>query len=299
MFNIRVPATTANMGPGFDSVGMAFKLYNNISFEEIESGLEIEIKNKSMSDIIPADSDNLIYKSIKQFYDNIGKKIPGIKIIQDDNIPLTRGLGSSAACIVAGLLAGNKLSGQNLSRKEIAQMAAVIEGHPDNSTPAIFGGIVVGAIDDGNLKYVKLDVSNKLQFNVMIPDFHLSTEKARKVIPDKVDLKDAIFNISRASLMIASFLTGNFDNLDTAMQDKLHQPYRMPIIHNMDKIFDMSKKLGAKSVFLSGAGPTIIAVTYNNNSFKSDMSKYLETLDNKWSFNILEPDSDGAVITEI
>jgi len=296
-FNIKIPATTANIGPGFDSIGMALKLYNNIIFEEIDSGLEIQtIKKQNIE--IPTDESNLIYQTMLKFFDEAGKKLNGIKIIQNDNIPLTRGLGSSAACIVGGILAADKIAKTNLSKKEIAEIAAKYEGHPDNSTPAIFGGMVISTMDEkGKLNFVKIDVPKELTFNVMIPDFTLSTEKARQVIPEYISLKDAVFNLSRTALLVSSIMSGKFENIETAVDDKIHQPYRMSIIPDMEKIFKKAKEFGAFATFLSGAGPTLISITHNNNNFKNNMNEFLDTLNNLWSLDILEPDKTGAVIS--
>jgi len=296
-FNIKIPATTANIGPGFDSIGMALKLYNNIIFEEIDCGFEIQTAKKQNIEI-PTDESNLIYQTMLKFFDEADKKLNGIKIIQNDNIPLTRGLGSSAACIVGGILAADKIAKTNLSKKEIAEIAAKYEGHPDNSTPAILGGMVISAMNEkGKLNFVKIDVPKELTFNVMIPDFTLSTEKARQVIPEYINLKDAIFNLSRTALLVSSIMSGKFENIETAVDDKIHQPYRMPIIPDMEKIFEKAKEFGALATFLSGAGPTLISITNNNNNFKNNMSKFLNTLNNLWSLNILEPDKTGAVIS--
>lgn len=302
MIKIRVPATTANMGPGFDSIGMAFKLYNHIWVEEMPegaNGLTIEIK--SNQDGIPKDETNLIYTSMQRFYIEAGitKPMPPIKITQEDYIPMTRGLGSSAACIVGGLFAANELSGAGLSKHELAVMAAKIEGHPDNSTPAILGGIVVGALNGESLDYIKIDssrlVQDKLSFSVMIPDFRLSTEKARGVLPPSYSMKDAVFNASRSALMVASLLTGDFDKLLTAMDDRLHQPYREKIIPGMQEIFAEAKRLGAKGIFLSGAGPTLIAVN-DRPFFNVEMKDFLSTLPNNWTLSELEPDNNGTVL---
>lgn len=298
MLSLKIPATTANMGPGFDSIGMALQLYNNILIEEIESGLEIEIKNEG-SFYIPRDETNLIYKTIDDFFKMIGKKTPGLKIIQEDNIPLTRGLGSSAACIVAGLMAANKLSNANISKREMAELAAKIEEHPDNSTPAIYGGMVIGAMENEKLEFIKIDVPKELTFNVMIPSFTLSTETARKVVPNNITLKDAIYNSSRTALLVASIMNKDFDKLETAMNDRFHQQYRMPIIPNMENIFKKSKEFGAKGVFLSGAGPTLIAITKDNNKFYDVMNEFLKSLDGEWNIYLLKPDSNGASISII
>lgn len=296
MIKIRVPATTANMGPGFDSIGMALSLYNYLTVSESDKPLEIEIMNDVHSKI-PRNKENLIYRSMCKFYDEVGKKIPSIKMVQEDFIPHTRGLGSSAACIVAGLCAANELSSSNLSKDDLAQIAAKIEGHPDNSTPAIMGGLVVGAIEPqtSKLNYVKLNVPNNLSFAVMIPDFPLATEKARKVLPKQIPLADAVFNSSRSALLIASLVSGNFDNLKIAFDDRLHQPYRKSIIPHMEDIFNKAYENSAKGVFLSGAGPTIISA-FNNDSFVENMNSYLSSLNSRWDLVLLEPDTNGVVV---
>jgi homoserine kinase len=212
---------------------------------------------------------------------------------------MTRGLGSSAACVVGGLVAANELSGKRLGKQQLARIAAQIEGHPDNSTPAIVGGIVVGAMDGKNLDYIKIDtaeiVKKGLSFSVMIPDFRLSTEKARGVFPPNYTMKDAVFNASRSALMVASLLTGNLDKLMVSMDDRLHQPYRQSIIPGMAEIFKEAKKLGAKGVFLSGAGPTLIAVN-DRPFFNVEMKDFLAALPNQWRLTELEPDNNGVVV---
>lgn len=298
MIHIKVPATTANMGPGFDCIGMALKLYNNLWVEESDEPLVIESKRADAC--VPLGKNNLIYRSILRFYKELGitKSLPGIKLIQDDDIPTTRGLGSSAACVVAGLLAANEISGVNLPREQLCTLAAEVEGHPDNSTPALIGGIVISAFSSGMLEYIKLDSDkiSELKFAIMIPDFPLLTKKARGVLPKSVHMSDAVFNISRAALMTASLMQGDFSKLKVAMDDKLHQPYRMDMVPGMELIFTNAYKFGAKGVFLSGAGPTIIAV-FQDDSFIDNIKYHLDKMQDKWELKIIEPDFDGAVVT--
>jgi len=296
MVHIKVPATTANMGPGFDCIGMALKLYNNLWAEKTEEQLVIENRGAIG---VPVTKSNMIYRSIARFYSELGLgDVPGVKLIQDDNIPMTRGLGSSAACVVAGLLAANELSGVNLPREQICALAARIEGHPDNSTPALVGGIVIGAFSNNHLEYIKLtsDRFSGLKFAVMIPDFLLPTKKARDALPKKVAIEDAVFNTARGALMTAALLTGDYSKLGAAMDDKLHQPYRARLIPGMKKIFTAARKCGASGVFLSGAGPSIIAV-YTNDTFTDEMRQYIEALPGKWDMQLIEPDDSGAIVT--
>lgn len=294
MIKVKVPATTANMGPGFDSIGMALTMYNIVYAEKIEKGLEIIIQDGNPS--IPTDETNLIYKTICCFYDNINQPVPGIRLIQQDSIPHTRGLGSSAACIVAGLHIANAMSQSFFSKEELVQMAAQIEGHPDNTTPALLGGMTIGAMNENDMKYVKVRVADTLHFAVMIPDFTLSTELARNALPKMVSLQDAVFNASRAALLAASMISGDMDNLEIATQDRLHQPYRAPLIPNMQDILQQAKHYGAKGTFLSGAGPTLLAVIKNVVDFRREMVGYLDTLEQKWQVQMLQADNEGAKV---
>ncbi len=295
MMHIKVPATSANMGPGFDSIGIALELYNHLWFEEIEEGVEIIVKRKQEIEI-PTDKNNLIYKTMVDFFAQTGNVMPGVRLIQEDYIPMVRGLGSSAACIVAGLLAANHLSGRHYCREQLAQIAAKIEGHPDNSNPAFFGSMVVGALDQNEMRYVRLDLPKELVFAIMVPDFPVSTEASRKVLPDRYTKKDAVFNASRAALLVASMYTGKYENLSMAMQDRIHQPYRNQLIPNMDRIFKAAKNYGALATYLSGAGSTLMAVLTEEKAeeFQQKMKAYLKAIPNEWELTLLKPDTKGA-----
>lgn len=297
MKHIIVPATSANMGSGFDSIGIAFQKYNHLWFVDIDEGLEILI-NKKHKLKIPTDKTNLIYKTMEDFYNLVGKTMPGLRLIQEDYIPHTRGLGSSAACIVAGLIAANDLSGCHFSKEELAQIAAKIEGHPDNSNPAILGGMVVGALNKEEMRHVKIHIPENLSFAIMVPDFPVETKKSRGVLPYNVTRKDAIFNSSRAALLVASMMTGDIDNLKMAMNDRLHQPYRLPLVPGMADIFSKADEFGAKASYLSGAGPTLASVLTDDmkDEFAEKMNGYLSTIPHKWTLEILKPDLEGARI---
>ena len=295
MMHIKVPATSANMGPGFDSIGVALELYNHLWFEEIEQGVEIIVK-KEHEIKIPTDKNNLIYKTMVDFFAETGNVMPGVRLIQKDDIPMVRGLGSSAACIVAGLLAANHMSGCHYSREQLAQIAAKIEGHPDNSNPALFGGMVVGALDHNEMRHVKLDLPKDLVFAIMVPDFPVSTEDSRKVLPDMYTKTDAVFNASRAALLVASIYAGDYENLAMAMQDRIHQPYRSQLIPDMDRIFKAAKNYGALATYLSGAGSTLMAVLTDDKAevFQQKMAAYLKAIPNEWQLTLLKPDTKGA-----
>lgn len=295
MMHIKVPATSANMGPGFDSIGIALQLYNHLWFEQIEEGLEIIIKRKHEIEI-PTDKNNLIYKTMVDFFAETGNVMPPVRLIQEDYIPMVRGLGSSAACIVAGLLAANHLSGCHYSREELAQIAAKIEGHPDNSNPALFGGMVVGATDYNEMRHVRLDLPKDLVFAIMVPNFPVSTHDARNVLPSTYDRSDAVFNASRAALLVASIYSGSYENLSMAMQDSIHQPYRSQLIPDMERIFKAAKNYGALGAYLSGAGSTLMAVLTDKQAetFQYKMTAYLKAIPNEWQLTLLKPDEKGA-----
>lgn len=293
MIKVRVPATSANLGAGFDALGLALNLYNTVWFEESD---KIEILSKDGFDV-PNDKTNLIYESVQTVYDECGVTLKGMKIIQDSQIPMTRGLGSSSACIVAGIIAANYFLGNPFTKDDLVNLACKIEGHPDNTTPAILGGITVSAMDNGNVYTVGIPLSNDICFGVFIPDFTLKTELARNVLPKFYSREDAVFNLSRSSLMIASLFTNKFENLFVATQDKLHQPYRLSLIYGAETVFDTAKTLGAYSACVSGAGPSIISFINKNKIY--DFNKYaISMLNDKgvtgWSFIMLEHDNEGA-----
>ena len=235
MIKIRIPATSANIGSGFDSLGLALNLYNYIYMEQIDG---IEIKSKDHT-VIPTGENNLVYKTAKHLFEICGKPFTGLHIEQENNIPMTRGLGSSSACIVGGLFGANELMGNPLSQDELVNFAAVMEGHPDNSTPAILGGLVTAVIDEGKVYCVKQEITEKLRFFAFIPDFEMSTEMARAALPQTIAHKDGVFNLSRAALMSVSLYSGKFQNLRIAAQDRLHQPYRLGLIKDGDKVFQL------------------------------------------------------------
>ena len=260
MVRVKVPATTANLGPGFDCMGIALDLYNYIELEETDGGLKIHVEGVD-NKVIETDEKNLIFKAVRKVFEKNNYKYKGVCIRQHNNIPMARGLGSSAACIVGGMLAANKICGDLLNFNELMKLAVEMEGHPDNIVPAMVGGCVISVHDNIGVRYIKLDIPKELSFIISVPDFNLKTSEARKILPDTVSLEDAVFNISRAALLSAAIAKadGSFYNLFG--EDRLHQPYRSSLIPGMSKVIENAKKAGAKGAFLSGAGPSIIAVT--------------------------------------
>ena len=297
MIKVKVPATSANMGPGFDCMGLALQIYNTIEVEELEEGLEINILDDT-KELLFADSRNLVYQSMKIVFEKMNYTPKGLRINLVNSIPITRGLGSSSACIVGGLFAANALMNNPLSTEELLRIAAQEEGHPDNSTPAILGGLAVAVLDKNDLYYVRKSLPDTLKFGVFIPAFTLSTKKARNVFPTAIPHEDGVFNAGRAALMAASMLMGDYSNLRIAVEDRLHQPYRQELIPGMQEIFEKSTAFGAKGVYLSGAGPTLVAIVdEDTENFESVMGDYIKNKLSQWTFRILKPDNNGVQIS--
>lgn len=308
MFKVRVPATSANMGPCFDTAGIALSLYNEIEvFVPTDAGFASHGMIESVCKIdsrvvcnekIPTDASNLIYSTAMRFCSDTGVKMPEFAMRQSDSIPLTRGLGSSAACIAAGLTIANELTGKRFTSDELLHMAVKIEGHPDNVAPAFLGGMVVGAIDGDRFDYVKVPVSDKLSFTALIPAFTLSTTAARAVLPPSYTRAQAVFNCSRTALLIASMMTGNFDSLSVAVQDEIHQPYRKALVPDMDGIFTEALKCGSYGGYLSGAGPTLLLINPADKSkeINDRINEYLSSSDTFRLVMPLDVDKDGVKV---
>lgn len=296
MVKIKVPATSANIGSGFDSLGVALTLYNYVSAEETDGGLAIDITDKT-SEFLPRDERNLVYRSMKTLFDRVSYTPKGLHLVLENNIMVTRGLGSSSAGIVGGLMAANEISGANLPKEELLKMAAEIEGHPDNVAPAILGGLTVNVWDRNSIKYVKTEVPDDLRFAAFVPDFFLQTKKSRAVLPKSVSLRDAVFNTGRCALLISSIMTGKYENIRTAVGDRLQQRFRKKLIPHIDDIFAKAYEQKALGVYISGAGPTVIAmIEKSNTTFEKKLSGFLTGKMEAWSLHMLDADNVGAVV---
>lgn len=295
MITVTVPATSANMGPGFDSIGIALNLYNRFSMEECD---HIDISSTG-GESIPNDETNLVYQCAKRVYEICGKPMSGLRLIEDCSIPQTRGLGSSSACTVAGLLGANALLGNPLHQENIIDLAAAIEGHPDNSTPAILGGFCTSLLEYGKVWSVRVPIADKVDFVAFIPNFELSTETARGALPATIPHHDAVFNLARAALLTGSLVTGDLHNLQVAVGDCLHQPYRFSLIPGGEEVVRSAKGLGALGAFLSGAGPTIIAmVDKEDKTYYSRACMYFAGRFPDWTPVLLACDEVGATIAQ-
>lgn len=261
MIRVSVPATSANVGAGFDALGLAVSLHNTVLFSESD---RLEISSADGSLILTGPS-NLVYRAAKAVFDQVDRPLAGMRLVQENAIPMARGLGSSSACIVAGILGANALLGGPLTSRQMLTLATSIEGHPDNVAPAMLGGFVTSAFDEGQVYSVKKAISPDLAFAAFIPNFKLLTEKARAALPKSVPHKDAVYNLSRAALATAAFCDGQYELLRVATKDALHQQYRLPLIPGGEQVFELAQDLGAYAVYLSGAGPTIMAVVHRDN----------------------------------
>ncbi|MDQ0877999.1 homoserine kinase [Paenibacillus sp. V4I3] len=271
---VKVPASTANLGPGFDSLGMALNLYAWIDMA-ISDQTTIHLIGDQMNGI-PTDKSNLIYKVAQMVFEQADVSHPELDITMYSDIPLTRGLGSSASAIVGALAGANALIGNKLTQYELFQIASRLEKHPDNVGASLFGGIVVAFWDGEKAESIRIEPDANLEVLVAIPAFQLSTEKARSVMPKQVAMKDAVFNLSHSSLLVAALSTGNLGMIRHAMKDALHQPYRAELIPGMKTLLEQAENHGALGVALSGAGPTMLALVDARSSQKEELESFLK-----------------------
>ncbi|RHM56772.1 homoserine kinase [Mitsuokella sp. AF33-22] len=278
MVRVRVPGTSANCGPGFDTLGLACTIYNDLGLRLTrEPGLSITMTGEGAANI-PCDARNIVWRSVQYLLQKAGcsKDYRGAVIHMENHVPLSRGLGSSATAIVAGLTAANALIGNRYNRYELLEFATDIEGHPDNVAPAIFGGFTVNAVTDGHVDCFHFRPNFRLKLVVAVPDFPLSTRMARKVLPEEVPLKDAIFNVGRASMLVAALTRGNERFLRHAFDDSLHQPYRAKLIPGMYDVFAAARAAGAAGATLSGAGPCLIAYVLERRHVEEAVGKAMQ-----------------------
>ena len=256
---IKIPATSANMGPGFDCLGIALDIWNTVAVQTGARGFEI---SGFGADDLPRDSSNLVLASLERVFAELGEPIPDdLRVVCHNDIPLARGLGSSSAALVGGLMAGNEIAGGRLSQDDLLRIAADIEGHPDNVAPALHGGMRIAALqDDGAVVSAPVPVPPELSAVLYIPAVPMPTEEARGLLGAEVPRADAVFNIARAALLVRAFATGDLRHLRIATQDRLHQPARQTIFFPMNNIIRAALGAGALGAFLSGAGSAVLAL---------------------------------------
>jgi len=297
---VTVPASTTNIGCGFDCLGLALSLYNTIEIELTEEeGVFIEIEGEG-KELIPDDSSNIIFPAIKLVFERMKKKLQGIKIKEVNCIPLEKGLGSSGATRVGGIVAANYLLHANLSPKEILKMVTLLEGHPDNAAASLIGGLVAVTESQGEPVWVKLSIPCNLKVVVVLPEIRIPTSKARKILPEKISFSDAVFNLSRLAVLVSSLSYGIWENLPLATQDRLHQPYRSSLLPGMNKIFEAALDTGAKGVFLSSAGSGIAAFSFEKEARKvgEAMQKVFFEEGIKAEVLVLSVDQEGCRVKE-
>ncbi|MFN6515084.1 MAG: homoserine kinase [Nostoc sp. CreGUA01] len=258
---VTVPATTANLGPGFDCIGAALKLYNQFKFTRVEEGGLIITVTGEEAQRVQTDESNLLYQAFIRFYQHIEQTPPSVKIEIQLGVPLARGLGSSATAIVGGLVAANQLEGSPMSQLQLMELAIAMEGHPDNVVPALLGGCRLAASGGAGWEICDIPWHQDIIPVVAIPNFELSTSEARRVLPTQVTRADAIFNTAHLGLLLRGLETGKAEWLKTALQDKLHQPYRKALIPGYDAVNLAAVTAGAYGMVISGAGPTLLALT--------------------------------------
>jgi homoserine kinase len=265
--SIQVPASTTNLGAGFDVLGLALQLYLRVDLQETSSSKpEFQLLGEGAHDL-PASEDNLLWKVTQRVFEGEKQPVPGVRLKIENQIPLARGLGSSAAAIVAGVSCYEALTGLELSADKFFRYAFEFENHPDNITAARFGGFTVSAVaENGKVSFFRAPIAPKLKILLTVPEFHLETQKARAVIPRTLDLRDAVFNLQRSSLTVAALLRNEFHFLRESLRDRLHQPFRAPLIPGFEEILRLNQEeiSGLMGICLSGAGPSVLAFAEGN-----------------------------------
>ena len=296
VFSIIVPATSANVGPGFDCLGTALTLYNEFKFTPLEESRVFINVTGPEAEKVSTDENNLLYQAFMEFYRHLKQKPPSVKIEIKLGIPLARGLGSSATAILGGLLGANILAGKPLSRKQLMELAFAIEGHPDNLVPALLGGCQLTATNDKRKEVCDIPWHQEVIPVIAIPDFELSTSEARKVLPTQVEHRDAIFNTAHLGLLLRGLETGNHEWLEAALQDKLHQPFRKSLIKGYDSVYSAAVSAGAYGMVISGAGPTLLALTdtLHSEGVEIAMAKAWQQQGIKAVTHSLQVDNQGA-----
>lgn len=258
MVTVRVPATIANLGPAFDALGVAVGLYNTVSVE-LSSEPSVTVSGYG-EDGLPRDATNLVYQAATAVAQRAGRRA-SFRVQCRNDIPPGRGLGSSAAAIVGGAMAANEALGRPVTRDDLLDLVWHMEGHPDNVAASLLGGVVLTVATNGTLRWTQIIPAWKAALVVAIPEFSVATAQARAVLPQRVPLADAVANVSRTAWLVTAMLTGRPELLATAMEDRLHQPYRRELVPGMEDAFAAARQAGAYAAALCGSGPSVLAVT--------------------------------------
>ncbi len=256
---VRVPASTTNLGPGFDALGLALGLHNRLTFRLTDGPTHVEVLGEGIG-TLSTDASNLAYQAVCRLFAEVGKDAPELSISLENAIPVSRGLGSSSTAIVGGLVGANALLAEPLDREALLRLAVEIEGHPDNVAPALMGGFQVTSLTEHDLEHLRIPAPTGLRAVVCIPEHSVSTEAARSILPTSYSREDAVFNVGRVALLVAALLTGETGKLRAAMEDRLHQPYRAALIPGFEAALRGALDAGAAGACLSGSGSTMLAL---------------------------------------
>lgn len=303
--NVKVPASTANLGSGFDCIGVAFQLYTEL---DIYPSDKLEFHWRNDEGAIRAypflEDENLIFQAMKKVCLLLNKDLPDVKVIVQSNIPSTAGLGSSASAFIAGLAAINKWFGEPFSKDELLWIAAEREGHPDNVGASLFGGVFIGAIDweAKKVHYSHFPFPSRWVWLAAIPAYSLATHKARQLLPEKYSKADVVFNLSRYGVLVSSLLTGNDEGVKSGLEDQLHQPYRQYLIPGFDQLVAEKTKMNTLGFVISGAGPTVLGLfASDTNLIEShrSMQEILNRHSDRFDVITLNVDQSGVQVTTV
>ena len=293
---VKVPATTANMGPGFDCLGMALDIWNTVHVELGPFAIEIIGEGHDILNLGPS---NLVYRGVKLAFEQSGRPTPDIRVRCGNSVALGRGLGSSSAAVVGGLVAANQMCGRPLNDSDLLTLATKEEGHPDNVAPALLGGCQIVVRDGERLITSRVAVPNQLQAVLFIPETPMPTDQARSLLPPEVERQDAVYNMGRVGLLVNAFASGDYEHLAVATQDRLHQPARRGLFPPMKVIFDAAIGAGALGVFLSGAGSSILALTQGREmTIGYEMAEAASKAGVGGDVKITKPSIKGAQVVE-
>lgn len=286
---VRVPGTSANIGPGFDSLGCAFNIYNMLTFTRAA-------KTTVTGCPLPyANEDNLALVAFRAACRRAGKEPCPVSLHIETNVPVSRGLGSSATLYVGGALGADRLLSLSLSKKDIFEIANELEGHPDNVAPAVFGGFTACLVDDGKPYASSVPICPSFRFCAFVPDFELTTHTARSVLPSQVPFSEAVFNSTHVAVLLSALREGDATLLSVALADRLHEPYRRKLIPGFDVAEGLAKECGAHAFFISGSGSTCMAI-YTDPAFPEAVASRMAGCLPVWQVLPLEVDRDGAVL---
>jgi homoserine kinase len=300
---VKIPASTANLGSGFDSIGIAFQLYITLEVELAEE-TQFIWKGKELQNLTIRDEDNLILKAIERVYMRFQKKRPHFKMEVTSDIPLTRGLGSSASAYIGGLVVANEWLDRPLSDEDLLWLATEEEGHPDNVGASLQGGVFIGSVDwkKSQVFFHKQQFPQEWKFILAIPSYTLSTSMARDILPKEYSKEDAIFNLSRFGLLISSISSSNKEGVSHGLEDALHQPYRQKLIPGFAELVDRKEELGVIGFTISGAGPTILALIEEQleiDPIKNEMINALTVESHSVEILVLEVDQNGYTVEKL